>query len=122
MGFWQNVDNECEYQGISRKTLANAANFSVNTISSGIIRNGMPEADLALRISKALNVPLEKLLDCTVSPVTPIDKNSFEQQKKLFYSYLPYIQKIEKMPQTVRKSILTIIESWVLPDNPNSAR
>ena len=112
MGFWQNVEDECEYRGISRKTLANAVHFSVNTIASGIKRNGMPEADLALRISKALNVPLEKLLDYSAGSVMPIDSSNFEQQKKLFYSYLPYIQKMEQVPIVVKKSILALIENY----------
>ena len=59
MGFWQNVEDECEFLGISRKELAEKANFSVHTISNGIRRDGMPAADLALRISKALAVQLE---------------------------------------------------------------
>ena len=110
MGFWQNVDDECDYRGISRKELAAAVHFSVNTISSGIKRNGMPEADLALRIAKALDVPLEKLLpleDCIVS----IDTSEFERQQKLFTDYLPYVQKLNTLPIETRKAIHALIES-----------
>ena len=110
MGFWQNVDNECEYLGISRKELANAAHFSVNTISSGIKRNGMPEADLAVRISKVLDIPLEKLLGME-SEISSIDKTNFEEQQKLFLSYLPYITKIEKMPAQYKKALFMLIEN-----------
>lgn len=112
MGFWQNVDDECEYQGISRKELANAVHFSVNTISSGIKRNGMPEADLAVRISKVLNVPIERLLgsDCSVAPV---EKTDFREQQKLFSIYYSYVQKLEKMPKSVRNAIFTLIDNAV---------
>lgn len=110
MGFWQNVDNECEYLGISRKELANAAHFSVNTISSGIKRNGMPEADLAVRIAKVLDIPLEKLLDMETE-IHAIDKSNFERQQKLFSAYLPYITKIEQMPAQFKKSLLMLIDS-----------
>ncbi|MBQ8679335.1 MAG: helix-turn-helix transcriptional regulator [Treponema sp.] len=110
MGFWQNVDNECEYRGISRKELANIAHFSVNTISSGIKRNGMPEADLAVRISKVLDIPLEKLLGIE-NEISAIDKSNFESQQKLFSAYLPYIKKMEKMPAPMRKSIFMLIEN-----------
>ena len=61
MGFWQNVEDECEYRGISRKELAAAAHFSVHTISTGIKRDGVLEADLALRIADALDVPVIEL-------------------------------------------------------------
>ena len=54
MGFWHNVENECEYRGISRKELASAADFSVHTISNGIKRNSIPSVDIALRISHIL--------------------------------------------------------------------
>ena len=113
MGFWQNVDNECEYLGISRKELANAAHFSVNTISSGIKRNGVPEADLALRIAKVLDVPLEKLLGIE-NEIYAIDRSNLEKQQKLFSSYLPYIMKIEKMPAQYKKALFMLIDSTPL--------
>ena len=62
MGFWHNVENECEYRGISRKELASAADFSVHTISNGIKRNSIPYADTALKVAKFLGVSLEYLL------------------------------------------------------------
>ena len=107
MGFWQNVDDECSYRGISRKELAATVHFSVHTISSGIKRDGMPEADLALRISQALDVPLEKLL--SASHYTPIENTIQTEQQKLFSLYFPYIQKLEQMPQHTKKSILDLI-------------
>lgn len=109
MGFWKNVDDECSYRGISRKELAATVHFSVHTISSGIKRDGMPEADLALRISQALGVPLEKLL-CTQS-CTAIENYEQAEQQKLLSAYLPYIQKLEQMPQKTKKSILELINN-----------
>ena len=110
MGFWQNVDSECEYRGISRKELAKAARFSVNTISSGIKRNGMPEADLAVRIAKVLDVPLEKLLGIE-SELQAIDRSAFKRRQELFALYLPYITKIEQMMPQFKKSLLMLIEN-----------
>ena len=111
MGFCRNVDVECEYRGISRKELAAAAQFSVNTISSGIKRDGMPEADLALRISKVLGVSIENLLgeteDCGVYPFANV-----HQRQKLINTYMPYIQKLEKMPKIAKQAILTLIEEF----------
>ncbi len=110
MGFWQNVSGECEYKGISRKELAAAVHFSVNTISSGIKRDGMPEADLALRIANALGVPLETLLSMPVQS-SKIDPSKHANEKRLLKIYSPYIKKMEAMPQAARKAIFTIIDS-----------
>ena len=109
MGFWQNVENECEYLGISRKELAANAHFSVNTISNGIRRNGMPAADLALRISKALNVPLEKLLDIyrTEEQITTSTK---QKNKKLLIKYSQIIQKLDSLNDKSKKAVMTLIE------------
>lgn len=84
MGFWNNVENECEYRNISRKELAAAAGFSVNTISTGLKRNGMPEADLALRISRVLNVPLEELLDCPQNSICKDDAERIKNNRSCF--------------------------------------
>ena len=111
MGFWQNVEDECEYLGITRKELAKKAGFSVHTISNGIKRDGMPAADLALRISKVLNVPLEKLLGVKDSSTTTITESENQKQdKKLFSKYLPLVKKINQLEDESKKAILTIIE------------
>ena len=109
MGFWQNVEDECEYRGISRKELAATAHFSVHTISTGIKRDVIPEADLALRIAKALGVPLERLLNC--NSVAPIDTSDFERRQQLITIYMPYIQKMERLPAETKRAVLTIIDS-----------
>ncbi len=109
MGFWQNVEDECEYLGISRKELAKKANFSVHTISNGIRRDGMPAADLALRISKALNVPLENLLDWNEN-IEPMESPEQIQNQKLLLKYLPILKKINEMDIDSKKAVVTIIE------------
>ena len=115
MGFWHNVESECEYKGISRKELASAASFSVHTISNGIKRNGMPTADIALRISRALEVPLEKLLgENSLEIITPENTTTTEEdleiKKNLFYKYYPLIQRLETLPPDTTKAVYTIIE------------
>ena len=112
MGFWQNVEDECEYLGITRKELAEKAGFSVHTISNGIKRDGMPAADLALRISKVLNVPLEKLLGLTETNKTATISESEKQKqdKKLFSQYLPLVKKINQLEEESKKAVFTIIK------------
>ena len=110
MGFWQNVEDECEYLGISRKELAEKAKFSVHTISNGIRRDGMPAADLALRISKALNVPLEKLLDWN-EDIEAIETSEQIKNRRLFVKYLPLLKKINELQMDSQKALMTLVEN-----------
>ncbi|MCI1208932.1 MAG: helix-turn-helix domain-containing protein [Treponema sp.] len=111
MGFWKNVEKECKYRGISRKELASAAHFSVNTISTGLKRSGMPAADLALRISKVLGVSLESLLCGSDAMVSEQDISDIHQKQELISHYLPVIERLENMPADAAKAILTIINN-----------
>lgn len=63
MSFWENVDAERDFQNISRKELAYKADFSLTSLSTGIIRKSIPSADVAYRIAKVLNVSIEYLLE-----------------------------------------------------------
>ena len=110
MGFWHNVENECEYRGISRKELAFAADFSVHTISNGIKRNSIPSVDIALRISHILNIDLEDLIDENFSA----QKSNLSEQKTqdpIIQKYIPLIQKIENLPTESREAVYTIINN-----------
>lgn len=63
MNFWENVERIREYKDIPRKELAYRADFSLNSISTGIARNSVPLADVACRIAKVLGVSVEFLVD-----------------------------------------------------------
>lgn len=56
MSFWQNVENELQYQNISRKELAAKAGFAVSGISLGINNGNVPNAELAVKIADVLGV------------------------------------------------------------------
>jgi transcriptional regulator with XRE-family HTH domain len=114
MGFWNNVEQECKYKGISRKELAAAAHFSVNTISTGLKRNGTPEADLALRISKVLGISLEQLLNPDTATVSESAITDIFLKQELITRYLPVIEKLERMPPATARAVLTIIDSLPL--------
>lgn len=62
MSFWETVEEVREYKDISRKELAYKADFSLNSISTGIARNSVPSADVACRIAKVLGVSVEFLV------------------------------------------------------------
>lgn len=112
MGFCQKVDDELSYLGKTRKELASEANFDVSYISKGIERNGIPIADTAVRIARALNVSLEYLLDMEEPVIT---ENELEKlQKKDIGTYKKYkktLEQLENINQKERKAILSLIET-----------
>ena len=99
MGFWKRVEAEMNYQGISRKELAAMADISYSGIGLGIERDSMPGADIALRISRSLNVPLEELLGERPGP----DKNGSESKLPV-YSFETLRVDIESLPIDIRDS------------------
>ena len=62
MSFWQNVENELQYQNISRKELAARAGFAGSGISLGINNGNVPNAELAVKIADVLGVSVRYLV------------------------------------------------------------
>ena len=82
MSFWQNVEREIEYKGISRKELAFRANIAYQGIGLGIERESMPRVDTALKIAKVLEVPLEYLINEKDLEIRPAAEGLSEEEKK----------------------------------------
>ena len=61
MNFWENVDYIREFRDMTRKELAYKADFSINSISTGITRGSYPAVDVACRIANVLGVSVEFL-------------------------------------------------------------
>lgn len=117
MGFWQNVDAERDYQNISRKELAYKAGFSLTSLSTGIIRNSIPSADVAYRIAKVLNVSMEYLLEetnCEANSVKQDSKNSLRselqnpQLKQLIKNYTKLSERDKNLLFSISKQMLDI--------------
>lgn len=72
MSFWKNVENELEYQNISRKELANQVGYAVSGISLGLTNNCVPSADVAVRIAEVLNVTVEYLVTGKINEKTEL--------------------------------------------------
>jgi len=81
MSFWQNVEREIEYKGISRKELAFRANIAYQGIGLGIERKSMPRVDTALKIAKVLEVPLEYLIDEKDLEIRPAAESLLKKEK-----------------------------------------
>lgn len=82
MSFWQNVEREIEYKGISRKELAFRANIAYQGIGLGIERESMPRVDTALKIAKVLEVPLEYLINEKDLEIRPAAESLSKEEKK----------------------------------------
>lgn len=128
MSFWQNVEREIEYKGISRKELAFRANIAYQGIGLGIERESMPRVDTALKIAKVLEVPLEYLIDEKDLEIRPAvaspskekknqtdQKNSFSLQKteiqytEFYRRNRKIIDSLEKIPAAIKQPIESMI-------------
>lgn len=125
MTFWETVDSEREYKNLSRKELAYLANFSINSIPTGIARGSIPAADVAYRIAKVLGVSVEYLLlggdsqtiqSSLESQKTKINSEVIERSKK-YIKYYELIDNFEKLPENIQKSILSLIQE--MTKNPS---
>lgn len=118
MTFWETVDSEREYKNLSRKELAYLANFSINSIPTGIARGSIPAADVAYRIAKVLGVSVEYLLlggdsktvqSSLETQKTKINSEVIERSKK-YIKYYELIDNFEKLPENIQKSVLSLIQ------------
>lgn len=118
MTFWETVDSEREYKNLSRKELAYLANFSINSIPTGIARGSIPAADVAYRIAKVLGVSVEYLLlggdsktvqSSLETQKTKINSEVIERSKK-YIKYYELIDNFEKLPENIQKSFLSLIQ------------
>ncbi len=125
MSFWQNVEKELEYRGISRKELAFRAKIAYQGIGLGIERQSMPRVDTAIKISKVLEVPLEYLIDDADLEIRPagsgknksrteklgcIEDSTTESHYFEFYrKYRKLIDNLEKIPLKMKQPIENMI-------------
>ena len=116
MNFWDVVDSEREYKNISRKELAYLADFSVNSIPTGIARGSIPAADVAYRIAKVLDVTVEYLLlGGNVQSQQKINENNknleiIERSKKYTKNH-ELIDNFEKLPNNLQKSVEDLVQN-----------
>lgn len=60
--FWNNVKEELDYKDMSQKELSASTDISYNTLQSWITKDRLPDAQDAVKIARALNVSVEKLV------------------------------------------------------------
>lgn len=110
MGFWKNVEERRNYLGITRKDLALKAGIKYAAIGAGLERDSMPAANTAFRISKALNIPLEVLLDDDFSSVSH-KNNKFDSTKLEYFlnKYWDVLRDLENLPLKIRHTMIETI-------------
>lgn len=111
MNFWEKVDQERELKNLTRKELAHIAKFSLNSISTGIARNSIPAADVALRIANALGTTVECLMGQKNSQqATPPPPPIISAKKEALYKkYRNFIEDFDKLSLENQKAIIQIV-------------
>ena len=119
MSFWENVENVREYRDLSRKELAHKANFSLNSISTGITRNSIPAADVAYRIAQVLGVTLEYLITGKTHDVAAAKADALavesaitlkrEHLAKYMDAYAAVLEDFSSLPATMQKTVAELI-------------
>lgn len=110
MGFWKKVEIEINYYGIARKELSAKSGVPITTINRAIELDTKPFALDALKISKALGLTLEYLLDYSENgnlSTNEIESNA--SQIELYKKYHLIIDELEKLPKDKQKSAQEII-------------
>ncbi|WP_296031690.1 helix-turn-helix transcriptional regulator [uncultured Treponema sp.] len=108
MNFWEKVDQEREFKNLTRKELAYKAKFSLNSISTGIARNSIPAADVAVRIAGVLGTTVESLMSQNYEKKYQPDFNSTIQES-LYTKYRNFIEDFDKLSPENQKAIIQIV-------------
>lgn len=110
MNFWEKVDQERELKNLTRKELAYIAKFSLNSISTGIARNSIPAADVALRIANALGTTVECLMGQKKNQqATPPQPIISAKKEALYKKYHALIEDFDKLSLENQKAIIQIV-------------
>ena len=112
MSFKENLKNELVYNDIKVKELANRVKIPYTTMLSYLdSRAIIPNAEIAVKIAKALNVSVEYLVTGKVD----ISKSSFKEKYPILY---PTIQELLSLPKPILVGIQKFIHILYL--NPKS--
>ena len=111
--FWERVVDELDYLGITRTYLATICNFSLTNIGQGIKLGSTPSAETAVKIAKVLGVSVEYLVNGTETTKSPSQKETEQNQLRLYRKYHNIIEKMENFSedkQTIVNNLITDLE------------
>ncbi|MBO5124068.1 MAG: helix-turn-helix transcriptional regulator [Spirochaetaceae bacterium] len=111
--FWMNVKKALVFKELEIKELAYKSNVSYSTIINGMNKNSMPHADIALKISKALNMSLESLLgDVEINALDEAcltQKNLEKIEIALYRKNKRTIDALEELPPQLRGTVEELV-------------
>ena len=113
MSFWERVDCELEYLGITRKYLAEKVNINTSLIAKGLQIGSIPSAETAVKIAQVLGVSVEYLVNGTENTKSPSQKETEQNQIRLYRKYHELIEKMENFSeekQTLVNSLINDLE------------
>ncbi len=112
--FWLNVKKSLVYKEMEIKDLAFRSGVSYSTIINGMNKNSMPHADIALKISRALNMSLEGLLGDGESKgldvPLPIQRNLERMEIALYRKNKGIIDALEELPPQLRDVVVELVK------------
>ena len=107
---WERVDEELEYKGMNRKSLASEVGFNLGNIGKGIQLGSSPSADTAVKIAKVLNVSVEYLV---TGQDSSLQKENLDLHR--YREYSSFINQLDSLPENQReliKSIVAKMNGW----------
>ena len=113
MNFWERVDDLLDRNDINKKTLAYEAGFDASNITKGIKNNNVPSAETAVKIAQVLGVSVEYLVNGTETTKSPSQKETEQNQLRLYRKYHNLIEKMERFSedkQTVVNNLVKDLE------------
>ena len=113
MNFWERVDDLLDRNDINKKTLAYEAGFDASNITKGIKNNNVPSAETAVKIAQVLGVSVEYLVNGTETTKSPSQKETEQNQLRLYRKYHNLIEKMERFSeekQTVVNNLVNDLE------------
>lgn len=97
--FWERVVDELDFLGITRTYLATTCNFSLTNIGQGIKLGSTPSAETAVKIAQVLGVSVEYLVNGTETTKSPSQKETEQNQLRLYRKYHNLIEKMESFSE-----------------------
>ncbi|WP_296329393.1 hypothetical protein [uncultured Treponema sp.] len=110
-GFWQRVDDELEFLGINRASLARECEFSLTNIGKGLKLDSTPSADTAVKIASVLGVSVEYLVNGVENTKSTEVLESEQNQLRLYRKHSEIIKKCEQLSPEKEKILILVADN-----------
>ena len=109
--FWERVVDELDFLGITRTYLATTCNFSLTNIGQGIKLGSTPSAETAVKIAQVLGVSVEYLVNGTETTKSPSQKETEQNQLRLYRKYHNLIEKMERFSEEKQTVVNNLVDN-----------